>query len=320
MSHQVMGSKGLVWIVRDVVHDPLLAQISADLSAAGATVQRGAFADVPPEQRDFVKVLLTTIRHPVGPTEFDLMPALQGVVVPTSGLESVDTESARQRSIEVASGTPGPSAVSMAEATIMLVLAGLYRLLPAVDAMRHLQPVEPFSAHMLQGRTVGLVGWGRIAHAMVPRLAAFDVNILVSSSRHAVSVEAPAAQVSLDELLSRSDVVCLTAALRADTRHLLAHEQLQAMKPGSILVNTARGALVDEAALLTALQEGPMAAALLDTFENEPLPADHPLRRLANVVLTPHCIGHTQETAQALRVAAVDNVLRILHRSRPKKS
>ena len=116
--------------------------------------------------------------------------------------------------------------------------------------------------------------------------------------------------VSLDELLVSSDVVVVVATLNPETRGLLNAERIAKMKPAAILVNTARGAIIDEAALVAALRRGHLAKVALDVYETEPLPADSPLREISGAVLTPHMVGQTVESEHTLQPAAVENMVR----------
>jgi D-3-phosphoglycerate dehydrogenase len=123
-------------------------------------------------------------------------------------------------------------------------------------------------------------------------------------------VPANVAFVGLDELLKSSDVVCVLATLNAETRHLLNEAKLRLMKPNAILINTARGGIVDEAALVKIAKEGRLHKIALDVFEAEPLPPDSALRELPNAILTPHCVGHSREGAEVVTRAAIVNIER----------
>lgn len=203
----------------------------------------------------------------------------------------------RERRIPLAF-TPEGTTTGVAEHTVLLILAALKRL-PYADAeLRqgrfHINALRPVSRE-LAGMTVGYVGMGRIAQAVAQRLAPFGTKGLYCDPL----VDAPESlgleKAGLDELLGRSDVVSLHVPLTPETRHLMDAARLARMKPGAYLINTARGGLVDESALVASLQSGRLAGAALDVFEQEPLPAQHPLTRLANVVLTPHIAAGTRD-------------------------
>ncbi|MFO1500819.1 MAG: phosphoglycerate dehydrogenase [Verrucomicrobiota bacterium] len=171
--------------------------------------------------------------------------------------------------------------------------------------------------HDVFGKTLGILGCGRIGKAMARRGAGFNMRIL----GHDICPESgPLAMqyVSLDELLAESDFVSLHAALTPDNRGLLSEAQLRKMKPTAYLINTARGALIDEGALARALEEGWIAGAALDAFTVEPLPADHPLRRAPNVLLTPHLASFARETGERVSSTAAQAIVDFLHGRRPQ--
>jgi phosphoglycerate dehydrogenase-like enzyme len=195
----------------------------------------------------------------------------------------------------------------MAEATILLVLALLYRLHDAEAALKRGDWAGLVYGGMLRDKTVGLIGLGGISRAIIKRLQGWNCRLLV----HSRSTDAPpgVALAGLDELTAASDVIVVITSLSAETHHLLNRERLAKMKPHAILVNTSRGAIIEEDALVEILQAGKIAGAALDAFEVEPLAVDHPLRKLTNVILTPHAIGHTREAAEAVPLRAMENVL-----------
>jgi phosphoglycerate dehydrogenase-like enzyme len=197
--------------------------------------------------------------------------------------------------------TPGGTTVGVAEHTVLLILAILRRL-PFADAeLRqgrfHINVLRPVSRE-LRGRTVGLLGMGRIGRAVAERLRPFGVHLvyhdpapLPPQAERELHIEGR----DLDELLAQSDIISLHLPLTPATRHVVGHDALSRMKPGVFLINTARGGLVDEAALVEALRSGHLAGAALDVFEHEPAPPNHPLYDLPNVVLTPHVSAGTRD-------------------------
>ena len=213
----------------------------------------------------------------------------------------------------MANGQTRENSESLAEATILMVLAALYDLHGSEAILRRslARPLQP-TARMLHGKTIGMIGFGEIARAMVVRLSGWGVRILACARR--VHTDAPGALtwVTIEELLQTSDVVCVLASLNAETNKLLNAEKLRLLKPGAVLVNTARGAIIDEAALYEVAVERPDLRLALDTFSTEPLPLDSPLRSLPNAILTPHMVGHTQELIAAVPATAVENVRRIM--------
>lgn len=201
--------------------------------------------------------------------------------------------------------TPEGTTLGVAEHTVLLMLAILKRLPYADSELRegrfHINALRPVSRE-LSGMTVGYVGMGRIARAVAERLAPFGTHGVFFDPE--VSSFAGLERTSLEALLERADLVTLHLPLTRETRHLMNRERLARMKRGAYLVNTARGGLVDEHALLEMLQSGHLAGAALDVFETEPVAAGHPLARLPNVVLTPHISAGTRD-ALATKMRAI---------------
>jgi D-3-phosphoglycerate dehydrogenase len=244
---------------------------------------------------------------------------LRAVIFPASGTETMDFAAARELGIVVGHGAFPENSESMAESTLLLVLASLYDLHRSEWLLRNKQPrPATLYAHMLKGRTVGLVGFGRIGQAIASRLQNWNAHILAYSP-HIGSKTLPAdvRASDLDDLLRQSDVVCIVCALNEQTRGMIDARRLQLMKRTAILVNTSRGAIVDEPALHEALKEKRIAKAALDTFVVEPLPHDSPLRTLENVVLTPHIVGHTLDATEAGDRNLIEGIERVLRGEPP---
>jgi phosphoglycerate dehydrogenase-like enzyme len=167
---------------------------------------------------------------------------------------------------------------------------------------------------VLHGKTMGIIGLGRIGRHVASLATAFGMSVVAWSPRLTASAaeSAGARRVELDELLAVSDVVSLHASLTAESRHLLDDRRLRLMRRGSFLINTSRGPLVDETALIAVLHEGVIGGAGLDVFDGEPLPAGHPLTRLDNVVLTPHLGWTTDDGYERFSSAACDVLLTFL--------
>jgi D-3-phosphoglycerate dehydrogenase len=239
-------------------------------------------------------------------------PSLRGVISPVTGIDNIDVDAASELGIIVANGHIPENTESMAEATILLMLAALYDLHGTEAVLRHnlVRPARD-KARMLQRKTIGLIGFGQIAQAVVARLAGWNVTILAHARRPRADTNA-VRFVGLEALLAASDIVCVLTNLNSGSRGLLNAELLRSLKHGAVLVNTARGAIIDEAALIAVARERPDLLLALDTFTVEPLPADSPLRDIPNAILTPHMLGHTQESSDALPAAAVENTQRIL--------
>jgi D-3-phosphoglycerate dehydrogenase len=232
------------------------------------------------------------------------------------GVDNVDVDAATRRGIAVLN-TPGFCAREVADHTMMLLLA-CARKLRMLDGMMHRgawgrDQASPMPA--LYRQTLGLVGFGQIAREVALRALAFGLTVVAHDAYVAPEEMTrrgvrPAA--SLEALLAAADFVSIHAPLTAETRHLMGEAQLRAMKPTAFLINTARGPLIDERALVFALREGWIAGAGLDVFEREPPPAEHPLLALDNVLLTPHVAGLSdegQETCRRRLAAAMADVL-----------
>jgi D-3-phosphoglycerate dehydrogenase len=240
-------------------------------------------------------------------------PQLRAVISPWIGVEGIDIAAASALGIVVANGQVPENYLSVAEATIMLILACLQNFPERMAALRANQPPPSrMQARMLRGKTVGMIGFGNMARAIAHRLSTWDVTLQAYAPRIHEPVPANVAFVALDDLLKSSDVVCVVAALNAETRHMLNEAKLRLMKPDAVLVHTSRGGIVDEAALTKAVKEGHLHKVALDVFETEPLPPESALRALPNAILTPHCVGHSREGAEAVPRAGLVNIERAL--------
>jgi D-3-phosphoglycerate dehydrogenase len=199
--------------------------------------------------------------------------------------------------------------VAVAEHTVALIFAGCRELARMDRAVRG-GVWDPLESMQLQGKTVGLIGLGGIGRE-VARIAG-GIGMQVIAWNRSPRADAGVPLVALDELLARSDVISLHLALTDETRGLLDAKRLAQTKPGVILVNTARGALIDEAALLAALKSGHIRHAGLDVFHAEPLQSEHALARMENVTLTSHAAYRTREASEMLMRRAIDIVRDII--------
>jgi phosphoglycerate dehydrogenase-like enzyme len=241
---------------------------------------------------------------------------------PGVGYDRMDVAAANARGIPVAI-TPEATSVGVSEHTVMLILA-LYKHLRDADmALREgrwirseLRPI----CLMLQGKRVGIVGVGRIGREVAKRLHALGVE-LVYHDIHPLSAEDEAAlhlaYLPLDKLLSTSDVVTLHVFLTERSRKMIGARELALMKPSAVLINTCRGEVVDQPALYDALVSGRIAAAGLDVFEEEPVPADDPILTLDNVLLTPHMATNNRDAMIAKARACYANFQRVLRGEQP---
>jgi phosphoglycerate dehydrogenase-like enzyme len=228
-----------------------------------------------------------------------------------AGVNTIDVDTATKRGIAVAN-MPGANAPSVAEGAALLMLATLRRL-PALDRATRAGrgwPTDPQLGETVRdigACTVGLVGYGNIAKQVASIVAAMGATVLHTSTRD----DGLPGWRALPELLAASDIVSLHLPLTAETDGLLGRAALACMKPGAVLINTSRGAIVEERALVDALRDGRLAGAGLDVFDVEPVPPDNPLLSLDNVVLTPHVTWYTVDTMRRYLVEAVANCRRL---------
>lgn len=245
-------------------------------------------------------------------------PRLKIVAKATIGIEGIDLDAATDLGILVVNSPAPENYLGVAEATVGLILALVKRLPANQRTVRENAWKTPdILGAMLAGKTVGIVGLGRIGMNVARRLNGWDVELLATdpyvepASAYSVGVRL----AGLEALIRASDVLTLHVPLTPETGHMIGEEQLRAMKPSAYLINTSRGGVVDERALVRAIEEGSIAGTALDVFENEPLPLEHPLRRLPTerVILTPHSIGNNlalRETGTRMAIGAVLHALR----------
>ena len=228
-----------------------------------------------------------------------------------AGVNTIDVDTATRLGIGVAN-MPGANAPSVAEGAVLLALAALRRL-PALDRATRAGrgwPSDPTLGETVRdigGCTFGLVGYGNVAKRVEAIVTAMGATVVHTSTRD----DGHAGWRSLPDLLAASDIVSLHLPLTDGTAGLFNASTLALMKPEAVLVNTARGPIIDEAALVDALTTGRLAAAGLDVFAVEPVPADNPLLALDNVVVTPHVTWYTVDTMRRYLAEAVDNCARL---------
>jgi D-3-phosphoglycerate dehydrogenase len=235
-------------------------------------------------------------------------PNLKLISIWGTGTDNVDLKAAAAQGITV-TNTPGANALAVAEHTVALILAVVKQLSPADRAMR--QGGWPRNlVPQLRGKRLGLIGTGLIGRevAAMGRGLGLEVVAWTYHPNMSLAISLGLRYVELDELLRTSDIVSLHLRATPDAHHFLNRERLAFLKPTAFVVNTARGALIDEAALIEWLREKRIAGAGLDVFETEPLPAGHPLTTLPDVLLTPHCGGMTPDSNLIGLAMAVDNI------------
>ncbi len=260
------------------------------------------------------------VRAFLPPDIFERPQRLRGVVRHGVGLDMIPMEAASAKGIPVAN-VPGSNAQAVAEYAIagMLLVA---RRMHAMD--RELRSIgwnvarkhSDFSTELF-GRTLGVVGMGNVGRRIAEiALLGLRMKLLGTPTRSRplpTFVEAAAPE----RIFRESDFVVLSCPLTAETRHLVNRERLALMKPNAAIVNAARGPVIDEAALVEALQARRIRGAVLDVFERQPLPAEHPFLKLDNVVLTPHAAGITEESMKNMSVGAAEEAVRLLRLERP---
>lgn len=240
------------------------------------------------------------------------LPRLRLISTCSIGTDMIDLEAAKERGITV-SNQPGRTAPVVAEHAFGLMFAIAKRAAFFTESMRAGR--WPRMDHVyLHGKTLGIIGTGNIGAEMARLGSAIGMNVIAWTYNPSLerAEQLGVKFVSLDELLCTADVVSIHAKLTDDSRGLIGKQQFESMKPNSLLVNVARGPIVDTNALVDALHCGHLAGAAIDVFDQEPIPADHPLLGCEQVVLTPHCADMTPEGVDLLNEGAVDNVIAFL--------
>ncbi|NJE43265.1 hydroxyacid dehydrogenase [Thermococcus sp. GR6] len=230
------------------------------------------------------------------------------------GLDNIDLEAAKERGIKVVN-SPAASSRSVAELVVALMFAVARKIAFADRKMREgVWAKKQCMGIELEGKTIGIVGFGRIGYNVAKLAKALGMNVLLYDPYpdEERAKEVGGKFVSLEELLKESDVVTLHVPLIDATYHMINEERLKLMKPTAILINAARGAVIDTEALVKALEEGWIAGAGLDVFEEEPLPEGHPLTKFDNVVLTPHIGASTVEAQMRAGVQVAEQIVEIL--------
>ena len=253
----------------------------------------------------------------------DLAPKLEAVASVSVGVDNYDIDYLTRRNI-ILTNTPDVLTETTADTGFALILASARRVVELAIKVRNGQwqkniGPESFGTDV-HGKILGIIGMGRIGEALAQRgHFGFGMPVIYHSNSPKPAVEARfnARYRSLNELLQEADFVCLTLPLTAQTEGLIGAEEFALMRPESIFINISRGKVVDEAALIEALQQGQIRAAGLDVFVREPLEVDSALLQLDNVVATPHIGSATVETREAMARCAVDNLLAALAGERP---
>ncbi|KPQ27427.1 MULTISPECIES: 2-hydroxyacid dehydrogenase [unclassified Halomonas] len=259
----------------------------------------------------------------ITPALLDAAPQLEVIATISVGYDNIPVDELTKRGIMLCN-TPDVLTETTADTGFTLIMATARRaveLAEWVKAGQWQSSIGPdrFGSDV-HGKTLGMVGFGRIGQAVARRGAlGFGMQVLYSnaSPKPALEKELGAQRRELNELLAEADFVCVTVPLTANTERLIGAREFAQMKPSGIFINIARGKVVDESALIHALENGVIHAAGLDVFEQEPLPASSPLPKMPNVVALPHIGSATHETRDAMAQRAVDNIRLALQGERP---
>jgi glycerate dehydrogenase len=242
---------------------------------------------------------------------------LKLIAVAATGTDIIDCEAAKKIGVTVCN-VPGYATQSVAQFTLALILelatrAGRYDSAVRSDAWQQ-SPVFTllnFPSVELKGKRLGIIGYGNIGRAVAEMARGFGLEVMIAA-RPGSTEPIPSGRVSLTELFLQADVITLHCPLTPQTRNLINAETLSLMKPGALLVNTARGALIDETALIEALRQNRLAAAALDVISHEPPPADHPIiqaaKKLDNLFVTPHTAWSARESRERLLKEVANNI------------
>jgi len=297
---------------------PVVLVTGADLAAQALALLQGhevVFAGATPSEAQIVELcrlhdpVAVIVRYSkVGAAAMDAAPSLKVISKHGSGTDTIDKEAAQERGIAVVAAA-GANAAAVAEQALALTLA-CAKSVVALDQRMHAGHWDKATHKSIEldGRTVGIVGLGAIGLRFARMAAAMGMRVL-GHDPYAGGLPDDITPVDLDTLWREADVISLHCPLTPGNTGLLNAATLAACKRGVIVVNTARGGLIDEPALLAALRSGHVAAAGLDSFAVEPLPAGHPFRGEPRLVLSPHIGGVTSEAYVKMGVAAVQNVL-----------
>jgi D-3-phosphoglycerate dehydrogenase / 2-oxoglutarate reductase len=264
--------------------------------------------------RDKVAGVLMRMSPPFTRRVIEASPTMKIIVKHGAGVDSVDLDAATERGV-IAATTGDANADPVAEWAIAAMMS-LARDIPRLD--REIRAggwvKGAYAGHEFRGRTLGVIGYGAIGRRVAEMARALGVNVLVYSRARKASEEGVRWETDFDRLLSTVDILSLHCPLTDETRGLIGRRELELMKPTAILVNTARGPIVDEAALTEALTNGRIKAAALDVFAQEPTSKDNPLLKLPNVLVSPHVSAMTEEAMTRMGISTVNQILDYLEK------
>lgn len=326
-----MAHKPVIFIGRDHTLNEVLDRIAAALEQQGCRVIRG-WPHKPPQPTEYppeswpelfapADVIVISTRTRCPRRLLEAAPRLRAVLFPTIGTESINLADADAVGVLVGNGATPENFLGMAEANVMLICNLLlnlaYKERITRQNLKRPGPLE-IPAQMVRGKTIGFIGFGRISRAIVERLSGWGTSFLAMDPYVSPdSLPAGVRLVDLPTLIADSDVVDVQVTLTPETHHLIGAAEIARMKPTAYVINSARGGVIDEDALYDALKSRRIAGAAMDVFEKEPLPTDHPLRQLDNVILTSHIVGHSSEANASFIPATVESVNRVLRGEPP---
>ncbi|EHK79001.1 glyoxylate reductase [Sinorhizobium meliloti CCNWSX0020] len=263
---------------------------------------------------------IVIVRAPIPPAFFGNVPALRAVVRHGAGLDMIPYDAATAAGVLIAN-VPAVNAPTVAEHVFMVTLALLRQFRPMDRNLRNMGWSAGRShsdrALDLAGRIMGVIGMGNVGKAVF-RIAKYGFQLeIVANSRSPESLPDGVRFLSVDDLVSTADIVVLCCPLTPKTTGLLSRERIARMKPGAILVNVSRGPVVDDAALIEALEMGRIGGAALDVFSTQPLPPEHPYFRQDNVIVTPHLAGITEESMMRMGKGAAAEAIRVMEGGLP---
>ena len=253
-------------------------------------------------------------------------PNLKLVQTTSAGTDQLDKTTLGEMGIRV-SNNGGGNAVAVAEHTIALLVSTIRKLQLQFNAVKagewaaDIRSAWFSQANEIAGKTVGIVGLGRIGSRVARRLQGWECDIIytdVVDPEDGIEEELNLTRVPLDELLSTADIITLHVPLGGPTYHMISDREFDLMKPTTVFINACRGPVVDEAALIRAMEAGKIAQAGLDVLEEEPTPPDNPLLHMDNVLVTPHLASFTQESGEKSRTFAMYNAARVVRGEDPE--
>lgn len=299
-------------LVADPIHEDGLRQLSefAEVEVSVGMTENELAAKIPTFDALVVRSATKVTRKVIESAK-----NLKVIARAGTGLDNIDVEAARERGVEVVNAPEAP-VTAVAELVFALLLSLMRKIPEAHSSLKAGRwEKKKLVGSELNGKVMGILGTGRIGQVVAERAKAFGMQILL----HDIFPNQEFAQrigtkyVGLEELLSQSDVISIHIPLAPETKHIIGEREISLMKPSAILVNTSRGAVVDEQALAKALKKGKLAGACLDVYEREP-PIGSPLLDCPNTILTPHIGASTVEAQRAAAVIIVDKIRAILQR------